>query len=69
MICMLGKVGSRCSGMDKGDNCTVLHPDATWNNMTRKGACVYKDIRAPNVGIYMPAAVRAKNSIKQSKGK
>jgi len=69
MICLLGSVGSRCEGLDVANNCTVMHPNAVQNNMHRKGSCVYKDARAPKVGIYLPANVKAKNSIKASKGK
>ena len=69
MICLLGSVGSRCEGLDVADNCMVMTPQATLTNMSIKGKCEYKDIRAPKVGIYLPKGTRIKNSIKASKGK
>lgn len=65
MICLLGK-SLGCEGLNKDNTCSVFHDEGVKLRMT-EGICVFKNIRAPRVGIYSPKKGKMLNPLKAAK--
>ena len=51
MICKLAPIGCGCKHIDENGNCAIYLDEAVAYN-TKQGSCVFRNIRADNVGIY-----------------
>ena len=65
MICKLG-LALGCAGIRHDGHCKVLFDEGVTRNM-ENGSCVFKDIRAPQVGIHAPKDLKKRNPLKQAK--
>ncbi len=66
MICLLGPVGCGCSGVREDGHCGIYPKEGVTHNMD-KGSCVFRNWRAPEIGIYTPKGARKINPLKAAK--
>ena len=65
MICLLG-AALGCEGLNKDNTCNVFHDEGVKLRM-HEGVCVFKNIRAPQVGINAPKKGKMLNPLKAAK--
>lgn len=65
MICLLGKALG-CKGLKEDEHCGVFSKEGVEIRVL-EGICVFKNIRAPQVGIYAPKTGKKRNPLKQAK--
>jgi hypothetical protein len=65
MGCKLGQAFG-CEGMDVNGNCTVYRDEGIALRMNQ-GGCVFREIRAPKIGIPELKGVKGRNPLKQAK--
>jgi len=64
-MCKLGEVFG-CAGLKADGTCGVYSPEGVALRMD-KGECIFKNVRAPKVGIYAPKGKKGRNPLKQAK--
>lgn len=65
MICKLGKALG-CEGLKKDGNCSIFFDEGVTLRMNQ-GVCMFKNIRAPRVGIYAFKSGKMRNPLKAAK--
>ena len=65
MICLLG-AALGCEGLKKDNTCSVFHDEGVKLRMN-EGICVFKNVRAPRVGINAPKKGKMLNPLKAAK--
>jgi hypothetical protein len=65
MICPLGKALG-CEGLKKDGNCGVFFDEGVKIRVF-EGLCAFKNVRAPQIGIYAPKLGKKINPIKAAK--
>jgi len=64
-MCELGK-SLGCNGLKADGICGVYSPEGVAHRVN-SGECIFKNIRAPKIGIYAPKGVKGRNPLKQAK--